>query len=176
MQLGMIGLGRMGANMVRRLQKNGHKCVVYDRSSDSVKQLAGEGATGAISLNDVLDFSIDILQIVVGDVAGQVDIANTARRDVNALIAPHVAQHRVVVDQQIEVEAIQAQGDSVRVVDADVEVEIDRRRGERQGDGHVRPDVAQRIARIDDVQTLRERAASRQRERHRRQHNAQPGK
>ncbi len=47
MQLGMIGLGRMGANMVRRLQKNSHKCVVYDRSVDSVKQLEGEGATGA---------------------------------------------------------------------------------------------------------------------------------
>src|SRR5260370_38205238 len=52
MQLGMIGLGRMGANMVRRLQKNGHKCVVYDRSADSVKQLEGEGATGAPSLDD----------------------------------------------------------------------------------------------------------------------------
>src|SRR5882762_6890281 len=52
MQLGMIGLGRMGANMVRRLQKNGHKCVVYDRSADSVKQLEGEGATGATSIDD----------------------------------------------------------------------------------------------------------------------------
>src|SRR5438034_2975508 len=52
MQLGMIGLGRMGANMVRRLQKNGHTCVVYDRSPESVKQLSGEGATGANSLDD----------------------------------------------------------------------------------------------------------------------------
>jgi 6-phosphogluconate dehydrogenase len=52
MQLGMIGLGRMGANMVRRLQKNGYTCVVYDRSADSVRQLAGEGATGADSLED----------------------------------------------------------------------------------------------------------------------------
>ena len=52
MQLGMIGLGRMGANMVRRLMKNGHTCVVYDRSADTVKQLAGEGATGASSLDD----------------------------------------------------------------------------------------------------------------------------
>src|ERR1700760_2920065 len=52
MQLGMIGLGRMGANMVRRLQKGGHQCVVYDRSADSVKQLAGEGATGSSSLED----------------------------------------------------------------------------------------------------------------------------
>jgi 6-phosphogluconate dehydrogenase len=52
MQLGMIGLGRMGANMVRRLQKNGQQCVVYDRSADSVKQLAGEGAAGSSSLDD----------------------------------------------------------------------------------------------------------------------------
>jgi len=52
MQLGMIGLGRMGANMVRRLQENGHQCVVYDRSADSVKQLSGEGATGSTSLDD----------------------------------------------------------------------------------------------------------------------------
>jgi 6-phosphogluconate dehydrogenase len=50
MQLGMIGLGRMGANMVRRLMKAGHSCVVYDRSADSVKQLAGEGAAGSSSL------------------------------------------------------------------------------------------------------------------------------
>ena len=52
MQLGMIGLGRMGANMVRRLEKAGHKCVVFDRSVDSVKQLASEGATGSSSLDD----------------------------------------------------------------------------------------------------------------------------
>ena len=52
MQLGMIGLGRMGANMVRRLMKNGHQCVVYDRSAEAVAQLAKEGATGAASLDD----------------------------------------------------------------------------------------------------------------------------
>ena len=52
MQLGMIGLGRMGANMVRRLKNNGHTCVVYDRSAETVKQLAGEGATGANSLDE----------------------------------------------------------------------------------------------------------------------------
>ena len=55
MQLGMIGLGRMGANMVRRLQKAGHKCVVYDRSAESVRQLASEGATGASSLSDFVE-------------------------------------------------------------------------------------------------------------------------
>jgi 6-phosphogluconate dehydrogenase len=52
MQLGMIGLGRMGANMVRRLMKAGHECVVYDVSPDSVKALAGEGATGSESMED----------------------------------------------------------------------------------------------------------------------------
>jgi 6-phosphogluconate dehydrogenase len=52
MQLGMIGLGRMGANLVRRLMRDGHRCVAYDRSPDVVKQLAGEGATGASSLAD----------------------------------------------------------------------------------------------------------------------------
>jgi len=55
MQLGMIGLGRMGANMVRRLQKAGHKCVVYDRSADAVHQLAGEGATGTVSIDDFVN-------------------------------------------------------------------------------------------------------------------------
>lgn len=52
MQLGMIGLGRMGANMVRRLMKAGHTCVVYDRSQDAVRQLAADGATGAASLEE----------------------------------------------------------------------------------------------------------------------------
>ncbi|HEY6174634.1 MAG TPA: NAD(P)-binding domain-containing protein, partial [Kofleriaceae bacterium] len=50
MQLGMIGLGRMGANMARRLMRGGHTCVVYDRSADAVKALAAEGATGSDSL------------------------------------------------------------------------------------------------------------------------------
>src|ERR1700756_315106 len=54
MQLGMIGLGRMGANMVRRLKKNGHQCVVYDRSPESGKQLVGEGATGSTSIDDFI--------------------------------------------------------------------------------------------------------------------------
>lgn len=52
MQLGMIGLGRMGANMVRRLMRGGHECVVYDRYEDAVKSLASEGAIGAFSLEE----------------------------------------------------------------------------------------------------------------------------
>jgi 6-phosphogluconate dehydrogenase len=54
MQLGMIGLGRMGANMVRRLMRGGHECVVFDLSADNVKQIAGEGATGSDSLDDFI--------------------------------------------------------------------------------------------------------------------------
>ena len=52
MQLGMIGLGRMGANLVRRLMRDGHQCVAFDRNADAVKGLAAEGATGASSLAD----------------------------------------------------------------------------------------------------------------------------
>lgn len=52
MQLGMIGLGRMGANMVRRLLRGGHECVVFDVRTDNVKQLASEGATAAMSLDE----------------------------------------------------------------------------------------------------------------------------
>jgi len=51
-QLGMIGLGRMGANIVRRLMRDGHDCVVYDVSPDSIASLEGEGATGAPTLEE----------------------------------------------------------------------------------------------------------------------------
>jgi len=53
-QLGMIGLGRMGANMVRRLMRGGHQCVVWDQSQDSVQKMTSEGAVGASSLDDFL--------------------------------------------------------------------------------------------------------------------------
>src|SRR6516165_3432031 len=52
MQLGMIGLGRMGANMVRRLLRAGHECVVYDRSPQAVADLVKEKAVGASSPAD----------------------------------------------------------------------------------------------------------------------------
>ncbi len=52
MQLGMIGLGRMGANLVRRLMRDGHRCVAYDVNPDAVKALVAEGATGTESLAD----------------------------------------------------------------------------------------------------------------------------
>ena len=54
MQIGMIGLGRMGANMAPRLGKGGHECVVYDRNAETVDALGKEGATGASSLEDVV--------------------------------------------------------------------------------------------------------------------------
>jgi len=54
MQIGMIGLGRMGANMVRRLLKGGHECVVFDRSASAVEALVTQGATGAASLAELV--------------------------------------------------------------------------------------------------------------------------
>src|SRR5271169_5203100 len=52
MQLGMVGLGRMGANLVRRLMRDGHRCVVYDVSSEAVEALVAEGAIGASDLDE----------------------------------------------------------------------------------------------------------------------------
>jgi 6-phosphogluconate dehydrogenase len=54
MQLGMVGLGRMGSNLVRRLMRDGHRCVVNDVNADAVKTLASEGATGTTSLADLV--------------------------------------------------------------------------------------------------------------------------
>src|SRR5258708_30556581 len=54
MQMGMVGLGRMGANMTRRLMRGGHSLVVSDLSADTVKELAGEGAGGSASLEDLI--------------------------------------------------------------------------------------------------------------------------
>jgi 6-phosphogluconate dehydrogenase len=53
MELGIVGLGRMGANMARRLMRDGHKIVAYDVNPDAVSELAGEGAEGASSLEDL---------------------------------------------------------------------------------------------------------------------------
>jgi 6-phosphogluconate dehydrogenase len=54
-QLGMVGLGRMGANIVRRLMRDGHECAVYDVNPDPIKALAGEGADGASSLTELAE-------------------------------------------------------------------------------------------------------------------------
>src|SRR5258707_12747441 len=55
MQLGMIGLGRMGGNIVRRLMKHGHSTVVYDKGPKAVAALAADGAAGASTLEDFVD-------------------------------------------------------------------------------------------------------------------------
>jgi 6-phosphogluconate dehydrogenase len=53
MQLGVVGLGRMGGNIAQRLMRRGHSCVVYDKSADAVASIAGKGATGSHSLEDL---------------------------------------------------------------------------------------------------------------------------
>jgi len=55
MQIGIIGLGRMGANIARRLMRSGHECVVFDLSPESVKQVVDDGATGATSIQEFAD-------------------------------------------------------------------------------------------------------------------------
>src|SRR6266496_5127611 len=54
MQLGMVGLGRMGANLTRRLMRNGHEVVAFDVNEAAVRELEGEGAVGTASLDDLL--------------------------------------------------------------------------------------------------------------------------
>jgi 6-phosphogluconate dehydrogenase len=75
MQLGMVGLGRMGANIVRRLMRAGHECVVYDRSPGVVSALAGEGATGATSIADFVSKlrapKAAWVMVPAGDITGQ---------------------------------------------------------------------------------------------------------
>ena len=91
MQLGMIGLGRMGANMTRRLMDDGHDCVVFDVDSAAVRQLAGEGATGTGSLEE---FAARLTPPRAGWImvpAGLVD------RVLDELV-PHLAKGDIVVD------------------------------------------------------------------------------
>jgi 6-phosphogluconate dehydrogenase len=74
MQLGMVGLGRMGANLVRRLMRDGHDCVVFDLNEMSVKQLEQQGATGAASIDDFvkkLDKPRAVWVMVPASFAGQ---------------------------------------------------------------------------------------------------------
>ena len=54
MQLGVVGLGRMGANIARRLMRGGHACVVYDRDAEAVGKLVGDGATSAKDLAELV--------------------------------------------------------------------------------------------------------------------------
>ena len=66
MELGMIGLGRMGTNMVRRLRRAGHQCVVYDLEPEAVQALVKEGAVGTKSLEDFADKLLSALRYEFG--------------------------------------------------------------------------------------------------------------
>jgi len=91
MQIGMIGLGRMGSNMVRRLLKGGHQCVVFNRSPQKIKDLGEEGAVGASSLADFvtkLEQPRAIWLMVPGAVVGEL-IAD---------LLPHLAPGDILVD------------------------------------------------------------------------------
>jgi 6-phosphogluconate dehydrogenase len=112
MQLGMIGLGRMGANMVRRLMKGGHECVVFDLSPDSVKALSDEGAVGSDSMEDfvgrlekprsvwlmvpaaVVDSTLDSLIPLLDEGDAVIDGGNSYYRD-DIRRAARVAEHKI---------------------------------------------------------------------------------
>ena len=84
-ELGIVGLGRMGANIARRLMRDGHRCVVYDVDADVVQELTGEGADGASSLEElaskltapravwVMVPAGEITETTVGEVAAQLE-------------------------------------------------------------------------------------------------------
>jgi 6-phosphogluconate dehydrogenase len=91
MQLGMIGLGRMGANMVRRLTRGGHECVVYDVHPEAVKQLVHPGAIGASSLEDLVAKLARPRAVWLMVPAGVVD-------QELALLAPLLADGDIVID------------------------------------------------------------------------------
>jgi 6-phosphogluconate dehydrogenase len=112
MQLGMIGLGRMGANMVRRLMRAGHECVVFDLSPDSVKALADEGAVGSESMEDfigklekprsvwlmvpaaVVDSTLDSLIPLLDEGDAVIDGGNSYYRD-DVRRAARLSEHKI---------------------------------------------------------------------------------
>ena len=91
MQIGMVGLGRMGANMVRRLLRAGHQCVVYDTSAKAVEELAGENATGSSSLQDLVKKLAKPRAVWLMVPAGVVD------KTISDL-APHLESGDIVID------------------------------------------------------------------------------
>jgi 6-phosphogluconate dehydrogenase len=91
MQLGMIGLGRMGANMVRRLTKGGHQCVVFDLSPANVQQLVSEGAAGAGSIEEFVGKLTQPRAIWLMVPAAAVD-------DMLHKIVPHLSSGDILID------------------------------------------------------------------------------
>jgi 6-phosphogluconate dehydrogenase len=91
MQLGMVGLGRMGANMVRRLMKDGHECVVYDLNADAVQALAAEGATPSSSFADFVTKLEQPRAVWMMVPAGVVD-------DTLLSLTPHLAAGDIAID------------------------------------------------------------------------------
>ena len=91
MQIAMVGLGRMGANMVRRLIKGGHECVVYDRSQEAVQSLVKEGATGSSSLEDMVSKLPKPRAVWLMVPAGVVD--KTVQE-----LKPHLEAHDIIID------------------------------------------------------------------------------
>ena len=85
MELGMVGLGRMGANMVRRLMGAGHRCVAFDRSADAVAALAADGAVGASSLAELVNKMATPRHVWIMVPAGAVD---ATLRDLTPLLEP----------------------------------------------------------------------------------------
>src|SRR6185503_17150903 len=91
MQIGMIGLGRMGANMVQRLMNDGHECVVFDINTEAVTDLSAQGAVGAHSLEDFIGKLSKPRAIWLMLPAAIVD------QELEAL-APHLAAEDIVID------------------------------------------------------------------------------
>jgi 6-phosphogluconate dehydrogenase len=91
MQLGMIGLGRMGANLVRRLMREGHECVAYDVSADAVKGLADEGATGALTIEEFVGALTTPRAMWIMVPAAFVD-------DTIEKLLPHLAPGDIIID------------------------------------------------------------------------------
>lgn len=112
MQLGMVGLGRMGANLVRRLMRDGHTCVVYDLDPGAVRELEQEGAVAATSLQDLagrldrprniwLMLPAGVVQRTVDELAGLLDTDDTVIDGGNSYYRDDIARSRRLAPQGV---------------------------------------------------------------------------
>src|SRR5215813_13110463 len=92
MQLGMIGLGRMGSNIVRRLARHGHTCVVYDRNTKAMDDLAGDGIAASKGLDDL------VAKLAVPRAVWVMLPAGRATEDAVDELAAHLQSGDVVID------------------------------------------------------------------------------